>query len=287
MRPLTDSQFAKSTDAPEQRDTRDAEPIRRVPQERLPGIEPLLFRELDHRISKTRLQHEPLPPAFLRCEDGESGGSLVFRGKRYNLNITFFSDDSEPQEPGQGSGAFVVSNGAGVATNTVDQLSAYVRIAGMIDLKQDFSEAKIATAFEMVRTVRPDLDALVIITQPWLHAPQCVQGMESGKHVYSAVPIISIPDGDEILDWCNRLVETCRKTGMGYMLAETTYHRPQAQFCRRKAAEGAFGRLQTSTANLPSPRNARSSYLASLSTCAEIRNLAVAFAAHAEAAAIT
>jgi predicted dehydrogenase len=86
-----------------------------------------------------------------------------------------------------------------------------------------------------------DLDALVIITQHWLHAPQCVQAMEAGKHVYSAVPIISIPDGDEILEWCDRLVETCRRTGMHYMLGETTYFRPQAMYCRRRAREGAFG----------------------------------------------
>ncbi len=26
--------------------------------------------------------------------------------------------------------------------------------------------------------------------------------MESGKHVYSAVPVISVPDDREILDWC-------------------------------------------------------------------------------------
>lgn len=86
-----------------------------------------------------------------------------------------------------------------------------------------------------------DLDALVIITQPWLHAPQCIQAMESGKHVYSAVPIISIPDADEILEWCDRLVQTCARTGMHYMLGETTYYRPQAMYCRRQAAEGAFG----------------------------------------------
>ena len=86
-----------------------------------------------------------------------------------------------------------------------------------------------------------DIDALVVITQPWLHAPQCVQALEAGKHVYSAVPIISIPDGDEILMWCDRLVNTCRKTGMHYMLGETTYYRPQSMFCRRKAAAGAFG----------------------------------------------
>ena len=88
---------------------------------------------------------------------------------------------------------------------------------------------------------KTDLDALVIITQPWLHAPQCVQAMESGKHVYSAVPIISIPDGDEILDWCDKLVETCKRTGKHYMLGETTYYHAQAMFCRRKAAAGAFG----------------------------------------------
>ncbi len=44
-------------------------------------------------------------------------------------------------------------------------------------------------------------------------------------------------------------------------------------------AEGAFGRLQTVTENLPSPRNAKSSYLASLSACAELRAAAAAFAA--------
>jgi predicted dehydrogenase len=88
---------------------------------------------------------------------------------------------------------------------------------------------------------KSDLDALVIITQPWLHAPQCIQAMQAGKHVYSAVPIIAIPDGNEILDWCDKLVETCRRTGLHYMLGETTYYRPQAMYCRRRTKEGAFG----------------------------------------------
>lgn len=86
-----------------------------------------------------------------------------------------------------------------------------------------------------------DVDALAIITQPWLHAPQCIQAMESGKHTYSAVPVISTPDADEILDWCDQLVETCGRTGQHYMLGETTYYRAQAMYCRRRAREGAFG----------------------------------------------
>jgi len=48
-------------------------------------------------------------------------------------------------------------------------------------------------------------------------------------------------------------------------------------------AEGAFGRLQTVTENMPSPRNPKSSYLASLSACAELRWAAMSFAAlHAD-----
>ncbi len=86
-----------------------------------------------------------------------------------------------------------------------------------------------------------DIDALAIITQPWLHAPQAVQAMEAGKHVYSAVPVIWVPDGNEILDWCDRVIATCRRTGMRYMLGETTFFHPQAMYCRRRAAEGAFG----------------------------------------------
>lgn len=42
-------------------------------------------------------------------------------------------------------------------------------------------------------------------------------------------------------------------------------------------AEGAFGRLEATTHNLPSPRNPKSSYLASLSACAELRNAAEDF----------
>src|SRR5207249_2534434 len=47
---------------------------------------------------------------------------------------------------------------------------------------------------------RSDLDAVVLFTQHWLHAPQAVQVLEAGKHIYSAVPIIWIPDADETLE---------------------------------------------------------------------------------------
>ncbi len=88
---------------------------------------------------------------------------------------------------------------------------------------------------------KSDVQAIAIFTQPWLHAPQAIQAMEWGKHVYSAVPIISLPDGDEMLEWCDKLIETCKRTGRYYMMGETSYYRPQAMYCRRQVGEGAFG----------------------------------------------
>ncbi len=88
---------------------------------------------------------------------------------------------------------------------------------------------------------KSDCDAIVLITQPWLHAPQCIQAMEHGKYVYSAVPVISLPDDNEMLDWCGKIIETVERTGMEYMLGETTIYRPQTMLCRRMAREGLFG----------------------------------------------
>lgn len=86
-----------------------------------------------------------------------------------------------------------------------------------------------------------DIDALVIISQHWLHAPQCLQALKAGKHVYSAVPLIMLPSADEILQYCDDLVNTCVQTGMTYMYGETTCYHPEAMFCRRMAKEGRFG----------------------------------------------
>jgi predicted dehydrogenase len=94
---------------------------------------------------------------------------------------------------------------------------------------------------------RSDLDAIVLMTQPWLHAPQAVQVMQAGKHVWSAVPLISLPDGDEMLEWCDTIVTVSQSSGMHYFLAETSYYYPGAVYCRRRASEGAFGQFVYAT----------------------------------------
>ncbi len=118
----------------------------------------------------------------------------------------------------------------------------------LCDLKADrLAEAAKKFAIEetypsLDEICKSDLDALAIITQHWLHGPQAIQAMEAGKHVYSAVPPAwSFNSADEALEMCDELVETVRRTGQLYMLGETTFFRPETMYCRRRAAEGAFG----------------------------------------------
>lgn len=80
-----------------------------------------------------------------------------------------------------------------------------------------------------------DIEALAIVTQPWLHARQAIQAMQAGKHVYLAVPAA------QSLEECNALVETVKRTGMIYMMGETSYFRSEPAFCRKRAEDGAFG----------------------------------------------
>jgi predicted dehydrogenase len=82
-----------------------------------------------------------------------------------------------------------------------------------------------------------DVDAAVIITQNWMHAPQAAAAMRAGKHVYSAVPAgVSVEQISE-------LVDTVKRTGQIYMMGETSYYHAEVVYCRGRLAAGDFGRV--------------------------------------------
>ena len=85
--------------------------------------------------------------------------------------------------------------------------------------------------------LKTDIDALVIITQHWLHAPQAIKAMKAGKHVYTAVPAAYT------LEECDELVDTVKQTGQIYMNGETSFFYPEVAFCRKKAAAVVIGPL--------------------------------------------
>lgn len=81
-----------------------------------------------------------------------------------------------------------------------------------------------------------DLDAAVIITQNWLHAPQAIRALKAGKHVWSAVP------AGVTVDEVQQLVATAANADGIYMLAETSYYYPAVLYCRDRFRRGDFGR---------------------------------------------
>lgn len=105
-------------------------------------------------------------------------------------------------------------------------------------LRQNMVKHGIASASPSLdHLLSTDVDAVVIITQPWLHARQAIQALRAGKHVYSAVPTAQTVE--DVL----ALVAAVEETGRIYMLGETSYYYPEAIYCRQQYERGAFGHI--------------------------------------------
>ena len=79
------------------------------------------------------------------------------------------------------------------------------------------------------------VDAVAVFTGAPDHVRHCVACMKAGKHVISAVPAcMSIEEADELL-------ETQQKTGLTYMMAETSYYHPVMMSACKMHKEGKFG----------------------------------------------
>ncbi len=103
------------------------------------------------------------------------------------------------------------------------------------DAAARFGVAKTSPSLDHLLTT--DVDAVAIITQHWLHAPQAIQALKAGKHVYSAVPT------GVSLDEITQLVKTVEETNKVYMIGETSYYYPSPIYCRKRHANGDFGRI--------------------------------------------
>lgn len=83
----------------------------------------------------------------------------------------------------------------------------------------------------------PKVDAVVLVTQHWMHADQAIQVLRAGKHVYSSAPAgITV---EEI----ERLVRTVEETGRIYVMGETSFYYSWVYYCKERFAKGDFGRI--------------------------------------------
>ena len=84
----------------------------------------------------------------------------------------------------------------------------------------------------------PKIEAVFVATDAPSHPRHCIEVLNHGKHVMTAVPATfgSIEEGEKLL-------ETVKKTGRKYMMAETSYFRPDCYAMRQVYRAGGFGRL--------------------------------------------
>ena len=81
----------------------------------------------------------------------------------------------------------------------------------------------------------PKIDAVAVFTGAPDHAQHVVECMKHGKHVISAVPACMT------LEEAAMMKEVKEKTGLKYMMAETSYYRAPTIFARELWADDVFG----------------------------------------------
>ena len=83
----------------------------------------------------------------------------------------------------------------------------------------------------------PAIDAIAVFTQRWTHGPLVVRALEAGKHVYSAVPMAV--SAEEIA----AIIEVVKRSGLTYMMGETSYYNPATVFVRQRLESDALGQV--------------------------------------------
>jgi predicted dehydrogenase len=84
----------------------------------------------------------------------------------------------------------------------------------------------------------PEIEAVFVATDAPHHPQHCMEVLNHGKHVMTAVPAVfgSVEQAEQLL-------ETVKKTGLKYMMAETSYFRADCCGMRQIYKAGGFGRL--------------------------------------------
>ncbi|MGP9694431.1 Gfo/Idh/MocA family protein [Brachybacterium sp. AOP25-B2-12] len=119
----------------------------------------------------------------------------------------------------------------------IDAVYAVDSVPERIDA-YEAQESRFAGRFDTVEELlASDVDAVAIFTQRWTHGTIALQALAAGKHVYSAVPM-SI-DEDEI----RAITAEVERTGLVYMMGETSQYNAAVVLGRRLHRAGAFGEV--------------------------------------------
>ena len=92
-------------------------------------------------------------------------------------------------------------------------------------------------SLEQMLSLEKRLDAVAIFTPPPLHYKHAEMAMQRGLHVYCAVPAVFT------LEEAAKLKDLKERTGLKYMMGETSWYREGCIFSRNVYRSGGFGEL--------------------------------------------
>lgn len=123
-------------------------------------------------------------------------------------------------------------------------LDPQCEVAAVSDLRPERMKAlqetyRCSTTFPSLEEMVKDktIDAIGVFTEAPNHFKHVMHVLDHGKHCLCAVPAAMT------LDECAQLAEKAKKTGLTYMMAETSYYRPEVITARKWHEAGEFGEL--------------------------------------------
>jgi predicted dehydrogenase len=93
----------------------------------------------------------------------------------------------------------------------------------------------------------PKIEAVFIATPAPDHVKHAIESLNAGKHVLCVVPAALT------LEDCYKLRDAVRKSGLTYMMAETSYYRQNTISVRKFYEEGRFGEIFSAAAEYNHP----------------------------------
>ena len=128
-----------------------------------------------------------------------------------------------------------------------------LRPVGCADLNTEAAKAaaarwnvpKVYTTDEMLKD--PEVDIVIILTNPASHYSLTMAALKAGKHVYCENPLA------DSLEQANEIVEFAASQGLFVGSAPDTFLTPEFQTVRKLLDEGAIGKVISVTANYVGP----------------------------------
>ena len=171
-----------------------------------------------------------------------AGTSATLAGQLLSASVGAETQDDSPLDPSRKIRVGIVGGGFGASFHW--HLHPNCIVHAVSDLRED-RRRRLTKVYQCDRSypslekviLDDPIEAVAVFTGADEHTRHCLEVMNSGKHVMCAVPAcVRLEEAEQLRD-------AKLRTGLKYMMAETSYFRSEAIAARELHDAGAFGEL--------------------------------------------